>query len=107
MSYRYDAFGRRTAKVVDGETTEFLWQGDRLIAESTPEHYRSYLYEPGSFRPLAMLQGKGAEAEPFYHQLDHLGTPQELASAAGEILWSVKYRAYGNVAKLEIAVSAP
>ena len=103
VSYRYDAFGRRTAKVVDGKTTEFLWQGDRLIAESGPEQYRSYVYEPGSFRPLAMLQGKGATAEPFYYQLDHLGTPQELTSAAGEILWSVKYRAYGNVAKLEIA----
>ena len=50
-----------------------------------------------------MLRGKGATAEPFYYQLDHLGTPQELTSAAGEILWSVKYRAYGNVAKLEIA----
>ena len=103
VSYRYDAFGRRIAKVVDGKTTEFLWQGDRLIAESGPEQYRSYLYEPGSFRPLAMLQGKGSEAEPFYYQLDHLGTPQELTSAGGEILWSVKYRAYGNVAKLEIA----
>jgi len=103
VTYRYDAFGRRIAKVVDGKTSEFLWQGDRLIAESGPEHYRSYLYEPGSFRPLAMLQGKGATAEPFYYQLDHLGTPQELTSAAGEILWSVKYRAYGNVAKLEIA----
>lgn len=103
VTYRYDAFGRRIGKVVDGQSTEFLWQGERLIAESGPEQYRSYVYEPGSFRPLAMLQGKGQEAEPFYYQLDHLGTPQELTSAAGKILWSVKYRAYGNVAKLEIA----
>ena len=103
VSYRYDAFGRRIAKVVAGKTTEFLWQGERLIAESSTEHYRSYVYEPGTFRPLAMLQGQGAQAKPYYYQLDHLGTPQELTSAAGEILWSVKYRAYGNVAKLEIA----
>ncbi|KRW61694.1 type IV secretion protein Rhs [Pseudomonas sp. TTU2014-080ASC] len=102
-SYRYDAFGRRIAKDVNGKTTEFLWQGDRLIAESGQDHYCSYVYEPGSFRPLAMLQGEGKNAEPYYYQLDHLGTPQELTSASGQILWSVQYRAYGNVAKLEVA----
>ncbi|MBB2494208.1 RHS repeat-associated core domain-containing protein [Aquipseudomonas ullengensis] len=103
VQYRYDAFGRRIAKVVDGKISEFLWQGERLIAESGPAHYRSYIYEPGTFRPLVMLQGEGAAAEPFYYQLDHLGTPLELTSTAGEILWSAQYRAYGNVAKLEIA----
>src|SRR5690606_513311 len=103
VQYRYDAFGRRIAKTVDGQTTEFLWQGERLIAESGPAHYRSYVYEPGTFRPLALLQGEGETAEPFYYQLDHLGTPQELTSAGGQILWSVKYRAYGSLAKVEVA----
>ena len=100
-SYRYDAFGRRIAKTVDGHTTEFFWQGDNLVAESSREHYRSYLYEPGSFRPLAMLDGKGPrKACPFYYQLDHLGTPQELTDFGGEIVWSAKYNAYGKVTHL-------
>jgi len=100
-SYRYDAFGRRIAKTVDGKTTEFFWQGDHLVAESSREHYRSYLYEPGSFRPLAMLDGKGPrKACPFYYQLDHLGTPQELTDFGGEIVWSAKYNAYGKVTHL-------
>ncbi|WP_315866605.1 RHS repeat-associated core domain-containing protein [Pseudomonas sp. JV414] len=100
-SYRYDAFGRRIAKTVDGKTTEFFWQGDHLVAESSREHYRSYLYEPGSFRPLAMLDGKGPKkACPFYYQLDHLGTPQELTGYSGEIVWSAKYNAYGKVTHL-------
>nr|WP_286948115.1 RHS repeat-associated core domain-containing protein [Pseudomonas sp. UBA6718] len=103
VQYRYDASGRRIAKTVDGQTTEFLWQGERLIAESGPAHYRSYVYEPGTFRPLALLQGEGAAAEPLYYQLDHLGTPQELTSTDGQILWSVKYRAYGSLAKVEVA----
>ncbi|WP_256575585.1 MULTISPECIES: RHS domain-containing protein [unclassified Pseudomonas] len=63
-----------------------------------PFRYRSYIYEPGTFRPLAMLDGEG-----FYYQLDHLGTPQELTDYSGEIMWSAKYRAYGNLAS---AVSA-
>ncbi|MFU2330820.1 hypothetical protein ACM110_29995, partial [Pseudomonas sp. NFX98] len=35
-SYRYDAFGRRIDKTVDGQTTQFFWQGDQLVAESSP-----------------------------------------------------------------------
>ncbi len=103
-SYKYDAFGRRIEKTVDGHTTEFLWQGERLIAESATNRYRTYIYEPGTFRPLAMLDGEGPlKAQPFYYQLDHLGTPQELTDYSGEITWSAKYRAYGNLATLDIA----
>ncbi|WP_241089612.1 RHS repeat domain-containing protein, partial [Pseudomonas viridiflava] len=103
-SYKYDAFGRRIEKTVDGHTTEFLWQGERLIAESATNRYRTYIYEPGTFRPLAMLDGEGPmKAQPFYYQLDHLGTPQELTDYSGEIMWSAKYRAYGNLATLDIA----
>jgi len=57
--YKYDAFGRRIEKTVDGRTTEFPWQGERLIAESAENRYRSYIYEPGTFRPLALLDGEG------------------------------------------------
>ena len=103
-SYKYDAFGRRIEKKVDGHTTEFLWQGERLIAESAENRYRSYIYEPGSFRPLAMLDGEGPlKAAPFYYQLDHLGTPQELTDYSGEIMWSAKYRAYGNLAAQDVS----
>ncbi|MDR6927579.1 RHS repeat-associated protein [Pseudomonas sp. BE134] len=103
-SYKYDAFGRRIEKTVDGSTTEFLWQGERLIAESADNRYRTYIYEPASFRPLVMLDGEGPmKATPFYYQLDHLGTPQELTDYSGEIVWSAKYRAYGNVAALDVA----
>nr|WP_256661182.1 RHS repeat-associated core domain-containing protein [Pseudomonas sp. LAIL14HWK12:I2] len=103
-TYQYDAFGRRIRKTVNGQTTEFFWQGDHLIAESSQEQHRSFIYEPGTFRPLAMLDGKGPKrACPFYYQLDHLGTPQELTDYSGEIVWSAKYSAYGKVTSLELA----
>ncbi|WP_414893969.1 RHS repeat domain-containing protein, partial [Pseudomonas sp. IT-232MI5] len=103
-SYRYDAFGRRISKTVGGETTEFFWQGDHLVAESSENEYRSYVYEPGTFRPLALLDGKGPQkACPFYYQLDHLGTPQELTDYSGDIVWSAQYDAYGKIAALTLA----
>ncbi|MCF5800679.1 type IV secretion protein Rhs, partial [Pseudomonas sp. PA-1-5A] len=102
-SYRYDPFGRRISKTVDGKTTEFFWQGDKLIAEHHAERHRSYLYEPDSFRPLALLDGFGPkETKPYHYQLDHLGTPQELTSPEGEIVWSAHYRAFGQIARLDV-----
>ncbi|MDX9673655.1 MULTISPECIES: RHS repeat-associated core domain-containing protein [unclassified Pseudomonas] len=103
-SYQYDAFGRRIRKTVDGQSTEFFWQGDHLVAESSPTHHRSYVYEPGTFRPLALLDGKGPKkACPFYYQLDHLGTPQELTDYSGDIVWSAQYDAYGKVSAITLA----
>ncbi|WP_353630322.1 RHS repeat-associated core domain-containing protein [Pseudomonas poae] len=101
-SYRYDPFGRRISKTVDGITTEFFWQGDKLIAEHHKDQHRSYLYEPDSFRPLALLEGFGPKAtKPYHYQLDHLGTPQELTDPNGEIAWSAHYRAYGEISRLD------
>ncbi|SEJ59125.1 RHS repeat domain-containing protein, partial [Pseudomonas sp. NFACC07-1] len=100
-SYRYDAFGRRISKTVDGLTTEFFWQGDQVVAENSPRHHRSYVYEPGTFRPLAMLGGEGPDARPFYYHLDHLGTPQELTNPAGQIVWSARYNGYGQLTELQ------
>ncbi|NMF39649.1 RHS repeat-associated core domain-containing protein, partial [Pseudomonas sp. SWRI 103] len=102
-SYRYDPFGRRISKTVDGITTEFFWQGEKLIAEHHADRHRSYLYEPDSFRPLALLEGFGPkETKPYHYQLDHLGTPQELTAPDGEIVWSAQYRAYGEISRLDI-----
>ncbi|WP_339428533.1 RHS repeat domain-containing protein, partial [Pseudomonas sp. RA_105y_Pfl1_P41] len=100
-SYRYDPFGRRISKTIDGLTTEFFWQGDKLIAEHHADRHRSYLYEPDSFRPLALLEGFGPkDTKPYHYQLDHLGTPQELTAPDGEIVWSAHYRAYGEISRL-------
>ena len=107
--YRYDAFGRRIEKRVMDKTgletiTEFLWQGDNLIAEMTnSEQYQSYVYEPGTFRPLALLKGEGKEAEVYHYHLDQIGTPLDITTTQGETVWSVQYRAYGNVFKKTVA----
>ncbi|WP_339427054.1 RHS repeat-associated core domain-containing protein, partial [Pseudomonas proteolytica] len=38
----------------------------------------------------------------FHYQLDHLGTPQELTSADGKIVWSAHYQAYGKITRLDV-----
>jgi len=41
------------------------------------------------------------DGDIYHYHLDHLGTPRELTSEAGEIVWKVKYHTYGNVALKE------
>lgn len=50
-----------------------------------------------------MLEGYGPKTtKPYHYQLDHLGTPQELTTPDGEIVWSAHYRAYGEISRLDI-----
>ncbi len=65
-----------------------------MVRESSGEQTKTYVYEPESFRPLAMVQ----DEEIYHYHLDHLGTPRELTSDAGDIVWKARYRTYGNAA---------
>ncbi len=101
-TYKYDAFGRRVEKRVTDKlgnvrTTEFVWQGDTLIAETSNDHYQTYIYEPGTFKPLVMLSGEGTDCEVYHYHLDQIGTPTDITDLHGKSVWSVQYRAYGNV----------
>jgi RHS repeat-associated protein len=84
-SYRYDNLGRRVAKVseVNGKTEQkhFLWQGLRMLREESPGQSSLYLYEPGSYAPLARVdQAEGEE----------------------QIVWQATYKAWGAVEKLAV-----
>ncbi|MTD33746.1 hypothetical protein [Paludibacterium denitrificans] len=51
--YRYDPLGRRIAKLSQGKTTLYGWDGDVLAFETQDDAAVHYLFEPGSFIPLA------------------------------------------------------
>jgi YD repeat-containing protein len=52
----YDAFGRRVSKTDRFGTTHFHWDGNRLLGEQRGNRSLLYIYEPGSFAPLAQLE---------------------------------------------------
>jgi RHS repeat-associated protein len=100
ITYTYDAFNRRTSKTVDGKTTEFIWQGSKLIAETdNDKHWQSYLYEPDSYRPLALVHGNAQQdnIKLYWYQNDHLGTPIALTGSLGDTLYECQYNAYGQI----------
>ena len=119
--YTYDALGRRISKtdMQTGDKTLFFWLGDKLLTECHADdanfhpsvvnnerdkannyRCRSYVYTPDGhgFSPLAQINGRGRGGEIYYYFNDQLGTPQELVTAQGEIVWSAVYKSYGNLA---------
>ncbi|HDS1130715.1 TPA: RHS domain-containing protein [Stenotrophomonas maltophilia] len=105
--YRYDSLGRRVAKQaeINGEVEQkrFLWQGLRMLREETPGQSILYLYEPGSYAPLARVdQVEGEEQQLYYFHNDQIGTPLELTDSDGKIVWQVTYRSWGAVEHLSV-----
>ncbi|WP_240354316.1 RHS repeat domain-containing protein, partial [Pectobacterium brasiliense] len=99
--YRYDAFGRRVSKVREGQVPSaqavarvaYRWDGDQLIGQ---QQYRAdgsaarevqWVYEPGSFRPLAQVEAQGDSTQLHYIITDLTGTARELCSEEGEVRW--------------------
>nr|WP_237712659.1 RHS repeat-associated core domain-containing protein [Dickeya zeae] len=99
--YRYDAFGRRISKVCEGQAPSaqavarvaYRWDGDQLSGQT---QYRAdgsvaravqWVYEPGSFRPLAQVEEKGERTQLHYIVTDLTGTARELCSETGEVHW--------------------
>ncbi|MEX0297122.1 RHS repeat-associated core domain-containing protein, partial [Pseudomonas putida] len=106
-SYRYDSLGRRVAKQseINGITEQkrFLWQGLRMLREETPGQNILYLYEPGSYAPLARVdQAEGDEQKVYYFHADQIGTPLELTDSDGKIVWQATYRSWGAIEQLAI-----
>lgn len=98
--YQYDALGRRISKVNAQSETQFLWLDNTLLSETTTQTSskartaKIYLFEPGTHKPLAVVQ----DSEIYHYHLDHLGTPQEITNSRGKLAWSASFKAYGNLA---------
>ncbi|MFO0549920.1 MAG: RHS repeat-associated core domain-containing protein [Polyangiaceae bacterium] len=96
-AFTYDAFGRRTTKTFDGRTAEYLWDGDDLIhervrdADGATSPLTTWVFEPGTFTPLAKLEGR----RRFGIVGDHLGCPTLLTTEAGRIAWRAQLDIYG------------
>lgn len=97
----YDALGRRTIKTVNGRTTTYYWDGDRLAAEIQPNGaIRVYVYGgPLALVPLMWVDYE-ADAEPESGQrryliTDHLGSAERVLDEKGAVLWRAQLDPYG------------
>ncbi|HAS6361776.1 TPA: type IV secretion protein Rhs [Vibrio vulnificus] len=103
--YRYDPLGRRVAKecLSTQRITEYLWDGANIVqhsqktADGSVVQTIEYLYEPESFRPLAQVTHKANQASQLHYIVtDHAGTPQELCSENGDVVWQGEQALWGH-----------
>ncbi len=87
--YHYDKSGNLT-RLIDTRKGESHYHYDPLSRLTRVHHSQG---EQERFGPK--------ETKPYYYQLDHLGTPQELTAPNGEVVWSAHYRAYGEITRLD------
>ena len=97
-TYAYDPLGRRIAKETNGAVTNFYWDGDALLGDVIDECQREWVYYPGSFEPLALLQGE----ELYLYHNDPNGMPTRLLDSLGKVVWVARYDAWGKVDKLVV-----
>ena len=94
-TYGYDSSNRRVRKTVGATTTHYLYDLDsHLIAETLADGtvLREYIYLDNE--PLALKEYQ-TNPDTYYFVNDHLGTPQQLVTATGAIVWQAAYDPYG------------
>jgi RHS repeat-associated protein len=94
-SFAYDAFGRRIRKTINGETTEYQYDGAHVVAEIQGGVVRAtYLRIPQTGEPLIRTLSDGSHE---YYLLDALGSTLALTDDTGAVKTRYFYDEFGNV----------
>ncbi|HYC97037.1 RHS repeat-associated core domain-containing protein [Brevundimonas sp.] len=97
LTLAYDPLGRLHRVTTGGVTTDWLWDGDKLVAEynGSGTLTASYAHGPGPDEPLAVT----ASGVRQWFQADHQNTTVAMADNTGTIVGSpYVYDAYGQPA---------
>lgn len=103
--YQYDALGRRISKATydrhtdqrEQRRTRFVWEGFRLLQETTWQGKRTYLYDAEQpYTPVAAITGRGESRKIWYYHTDLTGTVQEVTAADGTLVWAGYQAGFGE-----------
>jgi len=95
-TYGYDSSNRRIRKTANGTTTLYLYDlNNHLIAETLADGtpLRDYIYLNGE--PIALREYQNKPGL-YYYLNDHLGTPQQLITSTGAVVWQAAYLPFGQ-----------
>ena len=121
VRFEYDALGRRTAKLFNGHVFRYLWDGNGMVQEwqyeekDRPQHSSdefgrirmqgeepvenlvTWVYEEGSYVPVAKLQN----GERYTIISDYMGRPVEAYNSYGNVVWQADYDIYGDLRNIK------
>jgi RHS repeat-associated protein len=100
-TYAYDGTGRRVSKTVNGTTTRYMYDGDRMIGELNASNawLRAYAHGPGVDEPIASYAGTTSAARSMLYR-DHQGSIVAEADSAGNATQIYSYSPYGEPDRL-------
>ncbi len=90
-SYTYNGDGMRTSKTVDGNTTNFTWDGAEGLPLLASDGTTQYIYGPGG-TPLEQI----TNSTPVYYDQDQQGSTRALTDQSGNVLATYTTDAFGN-----------
>ena len=105
ITMRYDAFGNRVSKTVNGVTTQYLVEDDvnptgypQVLDELTgpigsAAVSRTYTY---GLQRISQVQFISGWVLPSYYQYDGGGSVRQLTNSVGAVTDSYEYDAFGN-----------
>ena len=103
--YSYDGLGRRTTKLVNGQQTQFLYDGDQVIEERDGANatLRQFLFGRGVDEVLQMRSGQG----DFYYSETVQNSVAALTDEFGAPVERYVYGDYGELTILDASGSLP
>ncbi len=97
QTFKYDVAGRRIRKTIGGTTTQYVYDGARLIAEcENSVVVRKYIYGPGLDEPVLLMVKDGANWLTYYYHYDGLGSVVGLSDEDGYLKDYYAYDVFGQ-----------
>ncbi len=94
VTYKYDALGRRVARIKGSEWTRYTYDGEDVVLDENSDGSLVYYGNgPGIDNKLWYQQGS---SNPVFFLTDHLGSTRALVSSTGSIIGTMDYDSFGR-----------
>jgi len=95
VEYAYDALGRRMQSTIDGKTTYYIYDEDRIIEEQDQNGntIASFLYNSSNGNLISMRR----DNRDYYYHYDTQGSIIALSDSSGQVVERYNYKADGTM----------
>ncbi len=106
VSFTYDAIGRRVGKLIETDTTVYVYSDDQVVAEYSNNNSgslspdRKYVYGRYLDEVLLMLSDTGNGEEPFYYHYNRRNSVIGVTDDMGDVAERYHFTPYGRTAIL-------
>lgn len=95
ITYKYDPFGRRIEKNVNGIITRYVYDREDILFEldASGNIITEYVHGPGIDEPIAMIKG----GQTYHYHADGLGSIIAITDSSGNVVQRYEYNSFGEI----------